>query len=143
MLLDQFSEGLSILGFKRAMAENVEELKSLFVACKTATPDSILSILIYPSEMTVAEAVVAGCLKQYVKSCSEINLKAFLCFTTGAAAIPGFGLGKIKIKFDSTLPSIFASTCFNTVTFPVSFENQENFNSSLNVVMEGHEFNCM
>lgn len=146
IVLDQITEGLSVLGFHDKMKEFPEMFEQLFIPIEhKLSPCSVLDVLEFPGDMSEGEATIESYLKQFLSTAKPQMLEKFLLFATGSTCLPNFGFGKIQVKFDIT-PSIFASTCLLSVTFPNYFPDMESFNAALKAVIDStttKAFNCV
>lgn len=96
--------------------------------------------------MTSDETTTHNYLIEFLLDGSQETLKRFLIFATGLPVLPGFGLGKIEVKFDDDT-AIFASTCLQSLTLPQKFPDKGMFKCSMdgviNSVMGTKSFNCV
>ena len=77
--------------------------------------------------MTSDETTTHYYLIEFLLAGSQETLKRYLVFATG---LPGFGLGKIEVKFDDGT-AIFASTFVQSLTLPRKFPDKSRFNCSM------------
>lgn len=106
-VLDQLREGLKTLGFLERMAVHPDVFKVLFIAGKQVDPQKVTDTFQYPEQMTQEEKVVAGYLKEFIKTSSPESLEALLTFTTRSPCLPDFGLGKVMVEFaDESLEAV-------------------------------------
>ena len=147
IVLDQLREGLAALGFGAAMLKHPDIFEDLFV-CDHNILDGglIINSLQFPTIMTSDETSTHYYLIEYLLAGSQETLKRFLIFATGLPVLPGFGLGKIEVKFyDDT--AIFASTCQQSLTLPKKFPDKSMFNCSMDGVINSvagtKSFNCV
>ncbi|KAK3702163.1 hypothetical protein QZH41_015073, partial [Actinostola sp. cb2023] len=135
ILLDQFREGLSTLGFAKQVQKHPDIFKPLFVQDNASVSYvDVARSLRFPSTMEENEASTRNLLKEFLKQASNETLSNFLIFTTGAPCLPNFGLGQIEVKFDN-IDSIFASTCLQRVTLPNQFPDQGTFFTVMDSVL--------
>lgn len=90
----------------------------------------IINSLQFPTVMTSDETTTHYYFIEFLLAGSQETLKRFLVFATGLPVLPGFGLGKIKVKFDDGT-AIFASTCVQRLTLPRKFSDKSKFNCSM------------
>lgn len=147
IVLDQLREGFATLGFGAAMLKHPDIFEELFV-CDHNVLDSgsIINSLKFPAVLTSDETTTHYCLVEYLLAGSQETLRRFLIFVTGVPVLPGFGLGKIEVKFyDDT--AIFASTCQQSLTLPRKFPDKSTFNCSMDGVINSvsgtKSFNCV
>lgn len=145
ILLDQFRDGLSILGFGDEMKKNPELMKPLFVPGEMQLKGTdVVDILRFPTCGGEDEARTKEYLKNYILKASPDALENFLVFSTGSPTLPSFGLGTVEIKFEAET-SIFASTCLQEITMPKGFPDKETFITALDAVINtrSKSFNCI
>lgn len=145
IVLDQLRQGLQILGFGKKMSQHPNLFEELFLArLEDFTAQEVLDVLDFQVTNKDEEETKTFVMSWIRKETNAI-LKKFLVFSTGSPRLPNFGLGRIDIKFEADVSSIFASTCVNSVTFPSKFPNEELLVSSLNSVLDstGRSFNCI
>lgn len=144
--LDQLREGLQTLKFDEKMRLHPDLFQVLFIP-PTSTklvPEDVLAILEFP--LTVGdEEETKSYVMTYIRNGNRDMLEKFLVFATGSPVIPNFGFGKIDVQFEVDAPSIFASTCLNSITFPSKFPSEEICFASLSAVLDstGKAFNCI
>ena len=98
ILLDQFREGLSVLGLKEQMARYSRVFKPLFVPDKdNIRAKDVVSCLTFPASMEEGEANTSDYLKEFLQNAGFETLSNFLIFTTGVPFLPNHGLWEIKV----------------------------------------------
>lgn len=89
--------------------------------------------------MTSDETTTHYYLIEFLLDGSQETLKRFLIFATGLPVLPGFGLGKIEVKFDDDTEI--------SQKFPQKFPDKGMFKCSMdgviNSVMGTKSFNCV
>ena len=130
------------------MLKHPEMFEELFV-CDHDIFDRelIINSLQFPTVMTSNETTTHYYyLIEFLLAGSQETLKRFSVFATGLPVLPGFGLGKIEVKFDDGT-AIFSSTCVQSLSLPRKFPDQSMFNCSTVVVINSvtgtKSFNCL
>ena len=118
----------------------------LFVPGETELRSAdVINVLNFPASLKEEEeATTKNHLLGFLQNAEAKILQDFLVFTTGAPCLPNFGLGKIDVKFDSD-PSIFSSTCLQSLTLPKSFPDEATFALSMKATIGSASisFNCV
>ena len=147
IVLDQLRQGLNTLGFGDKMVQHPDLFEELFMKNhKEIQAQDVLDVFEFPLTMSSDETNTKNYLTSYLNKATPEAIKKFLVFSTGCPMLPKFGFGRIVIEFEN-LPSIFASTCLQTVTFPCMFPDEKFFISSFTAVLNtsgtGRSFNCV
>lgn len=145
IVLDQLREGLCTLGFATMMSEFPELFEPLFVHTdQDLTGGDVINILAFPLSMDETESTSQEYLIRLLHQADKETIANFLIFKTGAPCLPDFGLGKIEVKFDD-VQSMFASTCFQSLTLPRSFPDESTFITMFKAVVNtmSKSFNCV
>lgn len=130
------------------MLKHPEMFEELFV-CDHDILDRelIINSLHFPKVMTSNETTTHYYyLIEFLLAGSQETLKRFSVFATRLPVLPGFGLGKIELKFhDGT--AIFVSTCVQSLALPRKFPDKSIFNCSMVVVINSvtstKSFDCV
>ena len=145
IVLDQLRDGLGALGFGARMKDFPDLFQKLFVPGETELKSAdVINVLNFPASLSEEEETTKNHLLGFLQKAEAKILQDFLVFTTGAPCLPNFGLGKIDVKFDSD-PSIFASTCLQSLTLPKSFPDEATFALTMKATISSASisFNCV
>ena len=145
IVLDQLRDGLGALGFGARMKDFPDLFQKLFVPGETELKSvDVINVLNFPASLSEEEETTKNHLLGFLQKAEAKILQDFLVFTTGAPCLPNFGLGKIDVKFDSD-PSIFASTCLQSLTLPKSFPDEATFALTMKATISSASisFNCV
>lgn len=139
--LDQFTKGLSILGFLKELEKSPKVFEQYFLRqAEEVTAKFAISLLKMPDAVEQEHARVIQMLLTFIKNASTSTLADFLYFVTGSKSrISVFLPGSVTVSVADT-DSIFASTCLLSLKLPSSFSNHAKFESTMMAVVKGKTF---
>eukprot|EP00112_Aurelia_sp_Birch-Aquarium-sp1_P011560 Seg2427.13 transcript_id=Seg2427.13/GoldUCD/mRNA.D3Y31 product="G2/M phase-specific E3 ubiquitin-protein ligase" protein_id=Seg2427.13/GoldUCD/D3Y31 len=137
-ILDQFRDGLKIIGFLKELEATPSKFEHFFIHQDDAVSATYVKDLL---KLEVSEdhqvCQVQGWLLLFIENASEQTLANFLCYVTGSRSCTSvFVPGSIAVHIGN-VDAIYASTCTLDLKLPVSFADYLQFESSMVAVMKG------
>ena len=142
VVLDQFRKGLTLLRLLEEIEKEPRKFEHLFVHQKGQIHKEFVQSLIRLPDSTNPSIVnVTQMLLSFISSANEDVLCKLLGFITGCKSVTAaLRPGCIRVTVEDT-PNIFASTC--TMEFKLHFSSSEQFDASLNAVLDRSSFNTV
>ena len=144
VVLDQFRKGLTLLGLLEEIEKEPRKFEHLFVHQKGQIHKEFVQSLIRLPDSTNPSIVnVTQMLLSFISSANEDVLCKLLGFITGCKSVTAaLRPGCIRVTVEDT-PNIFASTCTMEFKLPLHFSSSEQFDASLNAVLDSSSFNTV
>eukprot|EP00794_Sanderia_malayensis_P005868 gene5868-6561_t len=141
-ILDQFRNGLKILGFLKEVEAAPSKFVHFFIHQDDAVSANYVKQLLkleFSEDRQIRQ--VQGWLFLFIENASERTLANFLCYVTGSSSCTSvFVPGSISVHIGN-VDAIYASTCTLDLKIPVSFDDYLHFESSMMAVMKGKAYN--
>ena len=141
--LDQFREGISILGLLSQIEKNPSKFEPFFVHHdENISPAFVKKLLKVPDASLdlVEQKSAIDMLYEFLDTASKHDLSDFLLFTTGSKINTGALRPEcIKVSVEST-QGFFASTCLFELKIPACIPSSADFQRSLKSVIRGNRF---
>ena len=139
--LDQLRKGLSTLGLLCEIEKEPTKFKKFFVH-EDEDISSYVKGLFQVEEASNGKPQVQM-LYRYIENANKEDLAALLAFLTGSwSGIGSFSTGCIKVSVEN-IEGFFASTCILLFYLPSYLENYEEFEGSINAVLNGTKFTTL
>lgn len=138
-ILDQFRNGLSILGLLVEIEKHPQLFEECFVFQGIISNDSVASALHFLQTEDKDANKVFQMLQTFIKNSKPGSLHDFLGFVTGSTTkciLPR----RISVSCKGNVDSIFASTCLLELKLPNHFKNYAEFEAAMNSVISGKSF---
>lgn len=143
--LDQFSEGLAVLGLRDVMKQNQELCMQLFCydSDTILTPDSFVDLIDNKDNVPTdyAQKQAYDWFMKYVQCASPEQLQCLLQFATGFKTVPPYGMEqKIVLKYrpdhdeNASFPTSMA--CLSILSLPTVHSTEKKFKESMDIALK-------
>ena len=139
-ILDQFRQGLSILGLLDEIERSPQLFEDCFVHKDEVSKESVAGCLYFADSEDEHAERVFQMLHTFIRNSSPSDLDDFLRFVTGSRSSATCILPRRITVSCAPTNSIFASTCLLDLKLPNHFDSYKDFESAMRSVIKGNTF---